>query len=158
MIQFITKLLIYRQIYNFIKERIVGISFTVIMIFLIIYIHSEYLNYIEFKEKTSANYIGLSFIIKKNYDDIVLSGALAKIDNVMSGIMSMARGGIIRDPSFTYYNEGGSAKKPPIKDPIPVKKIDIMDYHKLGMTLADLSDYERDLVKELLDKTLFKTK
>ena len=96
--------------------------------------------------------------IKKNYDDIVLSGALAKIDNVMSGIMSMAKGGIIRDPSFTYYNEGGSAKKPPIKDPIPVKKIDIMDYHKLGMTLADLSDYERDLVKELLDKTLFKTK
>ena len=64
MIQFITKLLIYRQIYNFIKERIVGISFTAIMIFLIIYIHSEYLNYVEFKEKTSANYIGLSFIIK----------------------------------------------------------------------------------------------
>ena len=64
MIQFITKLLIYRKIYNFIKERIVGISFTVIMIFLIIYIHSEYLNYVEFKEKTSANYIGLSFIIK----------------------------------------------------------------------------------------------
>ena len=66
MIQFITKLLIYRQIYNFIKERIVGISFTVIMIFLIIYIHSEYLNYVEFKEKTSANYIGLSFIIKNS--------------------------------------------------------------------------------------------
>ena len=64
MIQFITKLLIYRQIYNFIKERIVGISFTAILIFLIIYIHSEYLNYVEFKEKTSANYIGLSFIIK----------------------------------------------------------------------------------------------
>ena len=66
MIQFITKLLIYRQIYNFIKERIVGISFTAIMIFLIIYIHSEYLNYVEFKEKTSANYIGLSFIIKNS--------------------------------------------------------------------------------------------
>ena len=64
MIQFLTKLFIYRQIYNFIKERIVGISFTAIMIFLIIYIHSEYLNYVEFKEKTSANYIGLSFIIK----------------------------------------------------------------------------------------------
>ena len=96
--------------------------------------------------------------IKKNYDDIVLSGALAKIDNVMSGIMSMAKGGIIRDPSFTYYNEGGSAKKPPTKDPIPVKKIDIMDYHKLGLALADLSDYKRDLVKELLDKTLPKSK
>ena len=64
MIQFITKLFIYRQIYNFLKERIVGISFTAILIFLIIYIHSEYLNYVEFKEKTSANYIGLSFIIK----------------------------------------------------------------------------------------------
>ena len=66
MIQFITKLLIYRQIYNFIKERIVGISFTAILIFLIIYIHSEYLNYVEFKEKTTANYIGLSFIIKNS--------------------------------------------------------------------------------------------
>ena len=96
--------------------------------------------------------------LKKKYDDIVLSGALAKIDNVMSGIMSMARGGIIRDPSFTYYNEGGSAKRPPIKDSIPIKKINIMDYHKLGMTIADLSDYERKVVKELLDKTLFKTK
>ena len=66
MLQFLTKLFIYRQIYNFIKERIVGISFTAIMIFLIIYIHSEYLNYVEFKEKTSANYIGLSFIIKNS--------------------------------------------------------------------------------------------
>ena len=64
MFQFLTKLFIYRQIYNFIKERIVGISFAAILIFLIIYIHSEYLNYLEFKEKTSANYIGLSFIIK----------------------------------------------------------------------------------------------
>ena len=91
MIQFITKLLIYRQIYNFIKERIVGISFTAIMIFLIIYIHSEYLNYVEFKEKTSANYIGLSFIIKNSLILIVtlsyfyfyrfLSKAKEKIEN-----------------------------------------------------------------------------
>ena len=92
--------------------------------------------------------------MKKKYDEIVLSGALAKIDNVMSGIMSMAKGGIIKDPTYTYYSEGGSSKKPPIKDPIPVKKIDIMDYHKLGMALADLSEYERDLIKDLLEKTL----
>ena len=71
MLQFLTKLFIYRQIYNFIKERIVGISFTTILIFLIIYIHSEYLNYVEFKEKTSANYIGLSFIIKNSLIVIV---------------------------------------------------------------------------------------
>ena len=74
MIQFLTKLFIYRQIYNFIKERIVGISFTAILIFLIIYIHSEYLNYVEFKEKTSANYIGLSFIIKNGLILIVTLG------------------------------------------------------------------------------------
>ena len=92
--------------------------------------------------------------MKKKYDEIVLSGALAKIDNVMSGIMSMAKGGIIKDPTYTYYSEGGSSKKPPIKDPIPIKKIDIMDYHKLGMALADLSEYERDLIKDLLEKTL----
>ena len=71
MLQFLTKLFIYRQIYNFIKERIVGISFTAILIFLIIYIDSEYLNYVEFKEKTSANYIGLSFIIKNSLIVIV---------------------------------------------------------------------------------------
>jgi hypothetical protein len=29
-----------------------------------------------------------------------------------------------------------------------------MDYHKLGMALADLSEYERDLIKDLLEKTL----
>ena len=91
MIQFITKLFIYRQIYNFLKERIVGILFTAIMIFLIIYIHSEYLNYVEFKEKTSANYIGLSFIIKNSLILIVtlsyfyfyrfLSKAKKKIEN-----------------------------------------------------------------------------
>ena len=31
---------------------------------LIIYIHSEYLNYVEFKEKSSNSYVGISFIIK----------------------------------------------------------------------------------------------
>ena len=53
------------------------------------------------------------------YENMVLSGALAKIDNVMSGIMTMARGGIIKDPSYTYFNEGGKAK---IKEPKGIKK------------------------------------
>ena len=58
---------------------------------MIIYIHSEYLNYVEFKEKTSANYIGLSFIIKNSLILIVtlsyfyfyrfLSKAKKKIEN-----------------------------------------------------------------------------
>ena len=74
MFQFLTKLFIYRQIYNFIKERIAGISFTAILIFLIIYIHSEYLNYVEFKSKNDESYIGASFIIKNAFIILILIG------------------------------------------------------------------------------------
>ena len=113
MIQFITKLLIYRQIYNFIKERIVGISFTAIMIFLIIYIHSEYLNYVEFKEKTSANYIGLSFIIKNSLILIVtlsyfyfyrfLSKAKKKIENNEINFVQNKGNGSERIDDLDYF-------------------------------------------------------
>ena len=113
MIQFITKLLIYRQIYNFIKERIVGISFTAIMIFLIIYIHSEYLNYVEFKEKTSANYIGLSFIIKNSLILIVtlsyfyfyrfLSKAKKKIENNEINFVQNKDNGSERIDDLDYF-------------------------------------------------------
>ena len=113
MIQFITKLFIYRQIYNFIKERIVGISFTVIMIFLIIYIHSEYLNYVEFKEKTSANYIGLSFIIKNSLILIVtlsyfyfyrfLSKAKKKIENNEINFVQNKDNGSERIDDLDYF-------------------------------------------------------
>ena len=40
------------------------ILFTAIILFLIIYFHNEYLKYIEFKEKNTGNYIGISFLIK----------------------------------------------------------------------------------------------
>tara|TARA_B100001057_G_C22022570_1_gene634070 strand:- start:104 stop:475 length:372 start_codon:yes stop_codon:yes gene_type:complete len=113
MIQFITKLLIYRQIYNFIKERIVGISFTAIMIFLIIYIHSEYLNYVEFKEKTSTNYIGLSFIIKNSLILIVtlsyfyfyrfLSKAKKKIENNEINFVQNKDNGSERIDDLDYF-------------------------------------------------------
>ena len=113
MIQFITKLFIYRQIYNFIKERIVGISFTTIMIFLIIYIHSEYLNYVEFKEKTSANYIGLSFIIKNSLILIVtlsyfyfyrfLSKAKKKIENNEINFVQNKDNGSERIDDLDYF-------------------------------------------------------
>ena len=113
MIQFITKLFIYRQIYNFIKERIVGISFTAIMIFMIIYIHSEYLNYVEFKEKTSANYIGLSFIIKNSLILIVtlsyfyfyrfLSKAKKKIENNQINFVQNKDNGSERIDDLDYF-------------------------------------------------------
>ena len=35
-----------------------------IAIFLIVYIHNEYLKYVEYKTKFEESYIGLSFIIK----------------------------------------------------------------------------------------------
>ena len=64
MIKWISKQFLYGRIYLWAKERLSGILFTAIILFLILYLHSEYLKYVEFKEKTSANYIGLSFIIK----------------------------------------------------------------------------------------------
>ena len=85
---------------------------------------------------------------------MVLSGALAKIDNVMSGIMTMARGGIIKDPSYTYFNEGGKAK---IKEPKGIKKINLADYFRYGMTIAELTDKERELVNTLLQKSFSKS-
>jgi len=47
---------------------------------------------------------------------------------------------------------GGSSKNKP-KEP-GVKKINLADYHKLGMTLAGLSDEERKVLGSLLSKML----
>ena len=86
---------------------------------------------------------------KKRFDESVLSGALAKIDSRMSGIMSMAMGGVIKDPTYTYYSDGGKTSKP--KDPTPkVRKLNLADYFKYGMTIAELSPYEKEVVSDLL--------
>ena len=66
----------------------------------------------------------------------------------------MARGGIIRDPSYTYYSEGGSSNKP---KPPKIKELNLADHFKIGMTVAELTDYEKELVNELLKKTLSKS-
>lgn len=93
---------------------------------------------------------------KKRFDESVLSGALAKIDSRMSGIMSMAMGGVIKDPTYTYYSDGGKTSKP--KDPTPkVRKLNLADYFKYGMTIAELSPYEREVVNDLLKKTFSKS-
>ena len=92
---------------------------------------------------------------EKRYKDIVLAGALGKIDDAMSGIMSMAMGGIIRDPSYTYYSDGGSANKP--KDPATkIKKLNLADYFQYGMKIADLTESEREVVNDLLKKSFGK--
>ena len=64
MFKFLTKQFLYGRIYLWIKEKIGGILFLFIAIFLVIYFHNEYLNYVEYKNKFDGGYIGLSFIIK----------------------------------------------------------------------------------------------
>jgi len=89
---------------------------------------------------------------ERKFKDIVLAGALGKIDDAMSGIMSMAMGGIIRDPSYTYYSDGGSTSNP--KDPAKkIKKLNLADYFQYGMRIADLTESEREVVNDLLKRT-----
>ena len=64
MFKWFSKQFLYGQLYHWAKERLSGILFTIIILFLIIYLHNEYLKYIEFKEENSGNYIGISFLIK----------------------------------------------------------------------------------------------
>ena len=62
--KFVGKQFLFGQIYNWAKERLAGLLLTVILLVLVFYIHSEYLNYIQFKASNEGNYIGLSFLIK----------------------------------------------------------------------------------------------
>ena len=78
---------------------------------------------------------------KKRMEDQILSNAIAKIDNAMSGLS-----GILN------LNSGGPVKNRP-REP-KIKKLNLADYFKLGMTVAELSPQERELVNNLLKKTL----
>jgi len=62
--KWVGKQFLFGQIYNWAKERLAGLLLTVILLVLVFYIHSEYLNYIQFKASNEGNYIGLSFLIK----------------------------------------------------------------------------------------------
>ena len=62
--KFLTKNFILIRIYDWAKERLSGLLLTIILLILVLYLHGQYLNYIEFKSNNDANYIGLSFIIK----------------------------------------------------------------------------------------------
>ena len=83
---------------------------------------------------------------ERKFKDIVLAGALGKIDDAMSGIMSTVRGG---------FDDGGSTSKP--KDPATkIKKLNLADYFQYGMKIADLTESEREVVNDLLKRTLSK--
>ena len=64
MFKFLTKQFIYGRIYLWVKDKLGAILILFISIFLIIYFHNEYLQYIEYKEKFAESYVGLSFVIK----------------------------------------------------------------------------------------------
>ena len=62
--KFLTKNFILIRIYDWAKERLSGLLLTIILLILVLYIHSQYLNFIEFNAKNEGSYIGLSFLIK----------------------------------------------------------------------------------------------
>ena len=74
MIQFLSKIFVYKKIFDWLKERIEGLLFLIISIFLVSYFHSEYLDYIEFKNKSPESNVGLSFIIKNVLIFIIATG------------------------------------------------------------------------------------
>ena len=47
-IKWFGKQFILGQIYNWAKERLSGLLLTIILLILVLYIHSQYLNFIEF--------------------------------------------------------------------------------------------------------------
>ncbi len=64
MLKLITKQFLYGRLFLWLKPRLSSIFFFLIIIFLIFYIHGEYLKYVAVKENSENNYIGLSFVIK----------------------------------------------------------------------------------------------
>jgi len=86
---------------------------------------------------------------KQRMQDMILSGALQKIDIAMSGIMStlnLAGGGKVVD--LSQYRKD--------KQPVKPKQINLADYFKVGVAIADLNESERSLVNDLLKRTLGK--
>ena len=67
--------------------------------------------------------------------------------------LKLAKGGVIKDPTYTYYDEGGPVK-PPVKDEIEVKKIDLdSELSKLGNFFLRMNNRERATVIDLLKKS-----
>ena len=76
MFKFFTKQFLYGRVYLWLKESLSGILLALILLILVFYIHSEYLNYVEFKSKNQGSYIGLSFIIKNTLILVIVFGYL----------------------------------------------------------------------------------
>ena len=78
-------------------------------------------------------------------DDIILSSAMNKISDAMSGVSGLL--------ARSRLNSGGAIKAK-IKQPKQIKRINLADYFKAGVNVADLSPEERAQVNSLLSKML----
>jgi len=74
MFKFITKQFFYGQIFLWLKPRLSGIFFSVILIILVLYLHNEYLKFVEFNNKNQHDYLSLSFIIKNGLIILIVIG------------------------------------------------------------------------------------
>ena len=72
--KFVGKQFLLGQIYTWAKERLSGLLLTIILLILVFYIHSQYLNFIEFNAKNKGNYIGISFIVKNTLILLIVFG------------------------------------------------------------------------------------
>jgi hypothetical protein len=64
MIKFIVKQFIYGRFYLWLKPRMFGLVIIFVGVFLVLYIHNEYLNYIAIEKTNNNKAVGISFIIK----------------------------------------------------------------------------------------------
>jgi hypothetical protein len=64
MIKFFIKQFLYGRFYLWLKSNLGRAFFFGLIIFLIFYVHSEYLKYVDLKQSTDSNYIGISFVVK----------------------------------------------------------------------------------------------
>ena len=74
MFKFLTKQFLYGQIFLWLKPRLSGLFFVIILIISVFYFHSEYLKFVEFSSKNQHSYLGLSFVIKNSLIVLIILG------------------------------------------------------------------------------------
>ena len=74
MFKFLTKQFLYGQIFLWLKPRLSGLFFVIILIISVFYFHSEYLKFVEFSSKNQHSYLGLSFVIKNSLIVLITLG------------------------------------------------------------------------------------
>jgi hypothetical protein len=105
MLKFITKQFLYGQVYLWLKPRLSGLFFVIILIISVFYFHSEYLKFVEFSSKNQHSYLGLSFIIKNSLIVLIILGyfyfyiTLNKTKNSIKQTQELIKKDIVLDSS-----------------------------------------------------------